>query len=64
MKGFMADIIGVRGCSLDSPVAAVSESLESLFEFEFELLLELELLFELELPPPTKFCMKSCSLPH
>ena len=55
-------------------MAAASESLESLllllllFEFEFELLFEFEslfeLLFELELPPPTKFWMKSCNLPH
>lgn len=51
-------------------MAAVSESLDSLLLFEFELpfefalLFELLLEFELELPPPTKFCMKSCSLPH
>lgn len=74
MNGFMADIMGVRGCSWESPVAAASESLLSLFEFElvfelalllllFELLLELLFEFELELPPPTKFCIKSCNLP-
>lgn len=69
----MADIIGVSGCSLESPVAAASESLDSLlllllFEFEllfeFALLFELLLEFELEFPPPTKFCIKSCNLPH
>lgn len=68
----MADIMGVIGWSLDSPEAAASESFESLFElellFEFPLLFALlfELLFEFELlfPPPTRFCMKSCNLPH
>lgn len=53
-------------------MAAVSESLDSLllllFEFEllleFALLLELLLEFEFEFPPPTKFCIKSCNLPH
>lgn len=55
---------------MDSPVAAVSESLESLFEFElvfefaFEFELEFELEFEFEFPPPTRFWMKSCNLPH
>lgn len=76
MNGFIdADIMGVIGWSeLESLEAAVSESLESLFEFEllfelplFEFELPLfELLFELldELPPPTRFWKNSCNLPH
>lgn len=72
MNGFMADIMGVNGWSaLESLEAAVSESFESLFEFEFEfellfsLLLLLLLLVELdELPPPTRFWIKSCNRPH
>lgn len=53
-----------------SPEADASESLLSLFEFEllfeFALLLLFELLFEFEFEslPPTKFCIKSCNLPH
>lgn len=74
MKGFMADIIGVNeGCSLESLLAAVSESLElsPLLELSLLLLLWLLFLFELPLdeeldeePPPTRFWMKSCNLPH
>lgn len=73
MKGFMADIMGVIGCSLlASPEAAVSESDESELELEapFEelALLDWPLPLELELepppPPPTRFWMKSCRRPH
>lgn len=74
MKGFMADIMGVSGCSFESLLAAVSESLESLlllllllFEFEFEFEFEFDSLFEFDEPPlfpPTKFCRKSWSRPH
>lgn len=75
MKGFMADIMGVSGCSFESLLAAVSESLESLLALEpppvslFELPPFALSLFELLLPdeaepPPTRFWKNSCRRPH